>query len=210
MVKSHVSTLPLGAHDGEWEDDYRHGHGTYTWKDQRTLWLMVVCTRVISKRAWGTGRVQWRMLISRTLWLMVVSTLRCLRRTRASGKRARCTKEKWSILISELGSWWWGLRSDIWGAQGWVEGWREAREGQTLHSKSANLAADGRTSVEILEKIPPLLFGVAKQGGVSKQHQNHQNFRAFGADFYLIYTVIIMLHLNDVFFGCCAPQAIFF
>ena len=53
--------------------------------------------------------------------------------------------------------------------------------------------------MEILEKIPPLLFVVVKQGGgiFSKQHQNPQNFRAFGADFDLIYTVII--HINDVF-----------
>ena len=58
--------------------------------------------------------------------------------------------------------------------------------------------------MEFLEKIPPLLFGVAKQGGgFSKQQKN----RAFGADFDPIYTVIIPL--NDVF-GVVARRRRFF
>ena len=62
----------------------------------------------------------------------------------------------------------------------------------TLIRKSAH-----HWSVEFIEN-PPLLFGVAKQGGdFSKQHQILQNFRAFGADFDSIYTVI--MQLNDVF-----------
>ena len=49
--------------------------------------------------------------------------------------------------------------------------------------------------MEFLENPPPLLFGVAKQGGIfSKQHQILKIFRAFGADFDPIYTVIIPLN----------------
>ena len=53
--------------------------------------------------------------------------------------------------------------------------------------------------MEFLEKFPPPCCLVLRnKGGIfSKQHQNPQNFRAFGADFDLIYNVII--HINDVF-----------
>ena len=53
----------------------------------------------------------------------------------------------------------------------------------------------GGRSVEILEKIPPCCLVLRNKG--SKQHQILKKIRAFGADFDLIYTVII--HLNDVF-----------
>ena len=50
--------------------------------------------------------------------------------------------------------------------------------------------------MEFLEN-PPCCLVLRNKGGVSKQHQILQNFRAFGADFDPIYSVII--HLNDVF-----------
>ena len=64
-------------------------------------------------------------------------------------------------------------------------------------------------SVEFLEKIPPLVVWCCEtRGGIfSKQHQILKIFRAFGADFDPIYTVIIPL--NDVF-GVVARRRRFF